>query len=204
MSKPSAVMKLANRMARSIIAEQTRARICMSFDGAIIAAHEVFKMGPGRSASFADAYNSAMNWLASLYISDCDENHDDQFVYAKAKRDELILSIVGEENFVPFDKMYGEAYMDELKRIRIMNAPQLPLQLGDTVWFIVEEAKEFGGCYLSEPTKVTGVGYRGFCCSSFVDDPDDMNDFYPWSWLGRDAFANESEAKAALKKRKGV
>lgn len=33
--------------------------------------------------------------------------------------DELIRSIVGDENFVPFDISYGQAYMDEAKRIRV-------------------------------------------------------------------------------------
>lgn len=31
----------------------------------------------------------------------------------------LIRKIVGEDNFVEFDRAYGEAYMDELKRIRV-------------------------------------------------------------------------------------
>ena len=94
--------------------------MALGFDAAIIAAHEVFKMWPGRSSAFATAYNEAMEWLAELYISDCDENHDKQLAYAKGKRDELIRSIVGDENFVPFDLVYGQAYMDELKRIRLM------------------------------------------------------------------------------------
>ena len=34
--------------------------------------------------------------------------------------DDLIRSIVGEANFVPFERAYGEAYMDELRRIRLM------------------------------------------------------------------------------------
>ena len=92
MGKQSGMMMLANRMAQRIIGEQTRARVALGFDAAIIAAHEVFKMGPGRSAAFATAYNEAMEWLAELYISDCDENHDKQLAYAK----------------------------DELKRIRLM------------------------------------------------------------------------------------
>lgn len=120
MGKQSGMMMVANRMAQHIIADQTRARVALGFDAAIIAAHEVFKMWPGRSSAFATAYNEAMEWLAELYISDCDENHDKQLAYAKGKRDELIRSIVGDENFVPFDLVYGQAYMDELKRIRLM------------------------------------------------------------------------------------
>lgn len=120
MAKQSNTMKIANMMAKKVIADQTRARLAMGFDAAILAAHEVFGMGPGRSAAFADAYNKAMEQLADMFIADCDENHDEQLAYAKAQRDEAIRRIVGDDNFVPFDLYYGQAYMDELKRIRIM------------------------------------------------------------------------------------
>lgn len=120
MSTKSSVLVLAERIARQLVANQTRARVMLGFDAAIIAAHEVFQMGPGRAADFATAYNSAMEELADLYVSDCDEHGDKRIDYAKGKRDELIRRIVGEDNFVSFDKAYGEAYMDELKRIRVM------------------------------------------------------------------------------------
>ena len=77
-------------------------------------------MGPGRAASFANAYNDAMHELAELYVSGCEENRDKQIDYAKGKRDEIIRKIVGEQNFVPFDKTYGLAQFDELRRIRVM------------------------------------------------------------------------------------
>ena len=121
MSTKNTVMVMADKIARRIVAEQTRARIMLSFDAAIIAAHEVFHMGPGRAAAFANAYNEAMEQLAGLYVDDCDKHGDKRIEYAKGKRDELILSIVGPENFVPFDVAYGEAYFDELRRIRLMN-----------------------------------------------------------------------------------
>jgi hypothetical protein len=120
MAKQSAVAKLAYAIARKIIAEQTRVRVALSFDAALIAAHEVFGMGPGRAAAFANAYGEAMELLAGLIVSDRDENGDRQIEYAKGKRDELIRKIVGEQNFVPFDRAYGYAWMDELRRIRLM------------------------------------------------------------------------------------
>ena len=121
MAKQSVVLRMAQEMCRKLVAEQTRARLSISFDAAMIAAHEVLQLGPGRAQAFANAYSDAMNELAELFISDCDENHDKQIVYAKAKRDELIRSIVGEANFVPFDVSYGNAVMDELKRVRVIN-----------------------------------------------------------------------------------
>ena len=121
MSKQSAMLKIAQSIAQKAIAEQTKSRLCLGFDAAIIAAHNTFQMGAGRSAQFAEEYNAAMNWLAELYIVDADENRDAKLTYAKAKRDDLILSIVGAENFVPFDRCYGEAYEDELKKIMTLN-----------------------------------------------------------------------------------
>lgn len=91
MAKPSQVMILANRMAREIVANQTAARIMLAFDE-----------------------------LAGLYVDDAEENHDEHIDYAKGKRDEIIRKIVGDDNFVEFNKAYGEAYIDELKRIRIL------------------------------------------------------------------------------------
>lgn len=120
MGTKNSVMILADRIARNIVAEQTKARLSMSYDAAIMAAHEALGMGPGRAAVFREAYNDAMEELAELFVDDCDKHCDKKLVYAKAKRDEAILKIVGEENFVPFDYSYGMAYMDELKRIRLL------------------------------------------------------------------------------------
>ena len=120
MSRKNQTLIIAEKIASAIIAEQTRARIMMGFDAAIIAAHEALQLGPGRAALFATAYNSAMDELATMFIADADENGDKTLEYAKTKRDELIRSIVGEENFVPFERAYGQAYMDELRRVRLM------------------------------------------------------------------------------------
>jgi hypothetical protein len=120
MSKPSALAREIDRQVRLIVAEQTKARLALGFDAAILAANKTFHMGPGRAAAFGEAYNEAMQELAELYVSDCEENRDKQIDYAKGKRDEIIRKIVGEKNFVPFDRFYGLAYMDELRRIRVI------------------------------------------------------------------------------------
>lgn len=119
MSTKNSVLGLAQRLAKQLVAEQTQARIMLGFDAAIMAAHEVFNMGPGRAAAFSAAYHEAMEELAGMYIDDADQNGDHHLDYAKAKRDEAIRRIVGEENFVEFDRAYGAAYMDELMRIRV-------------------------------------------------------------------------------------
>lgn len=123
MSTKNSMLVLAQRIAKEIVAEQTRARLSLGLDAAIIAAHEALGMGPGRAESFRAAYVAAMDELAGMFVDDAGKKAgqgDREIVYAKAKRDEIIRKIVGEENFVPFDVSYGAAYMDELKRIRIM------------------------------------------------------------------------------------
>ena len=134
MSTRNSVLILAQRLAKQLVAEQTQARIMLGFDAAIMAAHEVFNMGPGRAAAFSAAYHEAMEELAGMYIDDADENGDHHMEYAKAKRDEAIRRIVGEENFVEFDRAYGAAYMDELMRIRVsQRAAEEAAKKGGTV-----------------------------------------------------------------------
>lgn len=118
MAKPSTVMVIANRMAREIIANQTSARIMLGFDAALIAAHRSLQLGPGRAAAFATAYREALDELADMYVKDGEDDTD--LAYSKGTRDALIKRIVGEENFVPFELAYGDAYIDELKRVRIL------------------------------------------------------------------------------------
>ena len=114
MSKPSAWVRMAQEKAKQIVAEQTGVRLAIGKDAALIAAHEVLQLGPGRAAAFLGAYNRAMDDLAELYLGDKDKAMD----YGKGKRDEVIRKIVGDENFIPYDRFYGNTYLDELKRVR--------------------------------------------------------------------------------------
>lgn len=120
-SKQSTWVRMAQEMAKQIVAEQTKARLAIGFDAALIAAHEVLKLGPGRAAAFANAYHEAIDDLAELYLED---SKDKQMEYGKGKRDTVIRKIVGEGNFVPYDKFYGETYLDELRRIRTLEEQQ--------------------------------------------------------------------------------
>lgn len=63
MAKQSAVMILADKIARRIIAEQTFPRLAIGLDSAMIAAHRVFGMGPERAKRFDAAYKEAMEEL---------------------------------------------------------------------------------------------------------------------------------------------
>lgn len=123
MSTKNSVMVLADRIARKLVAEQTKARLSLGMDAAIIAAHRALGMGPGRAEKFRQEYVAAMEELATMFVDDAGKKPgegDSKLVYSKATRDEVIRRIVGDKCFVPFDLSYGAAYMDELKRIRIM------------------------------------------------------------------------------------
>lgn len=119
--KQSAWVKMAQEAAKQIVAEQTKVRLAIGFDAALIAAHEVLKLGPGRASAFANAYHEAIDDLATLYLED---SKDKQMEYGKGKRDAVIRKIVGEGNFVPYDKFYGDTYLDELRRIRKLEGHQ--------------------------------------------------------------------------------
>lgn len=78
----------------------------MGQDAAMIAAHDVLQLGPGRARDFCVAYIEAMNAMAHMVVDD--QKDDKEFVYSKTKIDEQILAIVGPENFKPWEVRYGE------------------------------------------------------------------------------------------------
>ncbi len=121
MSRKNTVVLIAQQTAKKIVADQTRARLMIGFDAAVIAAHETLQLGPGRAAAFANAYHEALDDLAELYLQDY---QDKEMEYGKGKRDEVIRKILGEANFVPYDRLYGGTYLDELGRIRALEAAE--------------------------------------------------------------------------------
>lgn len=123
MAKKNVLLLMAQEMCRKLVAEQTKTRLALGCDAAVIAANRCFHMGPGRAAAFAQAYSEAMDELAGLFLDDARENGDAGIDYAKGKRDEIIRKIVGEENFVPFDRFYAAVYVDELRRVRSLELP---------------------------------------------------------------------------------
>lgn len=125
MSKPSRWAIMAQQMAEKIVAEQTRVRLMIGFDAAVIAAHETLQLGPGRAAAFANAFHEALDDLAELYLQDY---QDKEMEYGKGKRDEVVRKILGEANFVPYDRLYGEIYLDELGRIRALESSEAQKQ----------------------------------------------------------------------------
>jgi len=118
MPKHSATMAIAENIAKTMIANQTAARLHIAQDAAILAANRALHLGKKRAADFIFQYENALDELATEYIRDHLENKDKSIEFAKGTRDTLIKSIVGEENFTAFDTAYTDAYVDELRRIR--------------------------------------------------------------------------------------
>lgn len=79
----------------------------MAQDAATIAAHDVLGMGSGRAVAFTIALREELNALANMTVEDAKD--DDDIWYTKAKLDEKIKAIVGEENFAPWEERYGES-----------------------------------------------------------------------------------------------
>ena len=79
----------------------------IDLDGAMMAANEVFQMGPGRAKQFRDAMTKYVNEISGLFVED--SKGDATLEYSKATLDKRIESIVGEDNFAPWDVRYGRA-----------------------------------------------------------------------------------------------
>ena len=62
-------------------------------------------MAPVGLRLFCTAYIEAMNGMARMVCED--QQDDSEFVYAKAKIDEQIRAIVGDDLFKPWEERYG-------------------------------------------------------------------------------------------------
>lgn len=76
----------------------------MCLDAAMIAANEVFNMGPTRCTEFANAFSDALNAIAKTTVDDA--KSDKNLWYTKDKLDERMKKICG-EHFVPWDQRYA-------------------------------------------------------------------------------------------------
>lgn len=77
----------------------------MCLDAAMIAANEVFNMGPSRAKAFADAFSSSLSDIATMTVSD--GKSDKELWFTKSKLDERLKQICG-DNFQPWEVRYGE------------------------------------------------------------------------------------------------
>lgn len=73
-------------------------------DAAVIALNRAYGFGPKRCTVFIDELNRAAKDMADLILEDTPEAE-----YSRAKIDELLRSIVGEDQFTPWDLRYAAA-----------------------------------------------------------------------------------------------
>lgn len=92
--------RLQQEMKRHVAAQQVIA-IQMAKDAAILAAHEVFQMGRGRSPAFSAAFDQALREIAKLTVEDAPD-----MAYIKTKLDDRLKEICG-DSFVPWEERYG-------------------------------------------------------------------------------------------------
>lgn len=98
MKRSSYLSRLAEQQA-----ESRRVHTQMCLDAAMIAANEVFNMGPTRAKAFADAFSSALREIATMTVQD--GKSDKQLWFTKTKLDERLKQICG-ENFQPWEERY--------------------------------------------------------------------------------------------------
>lgn len=73
----------------------------MAKDAALLAAAEVFRMGPGRVPAFSAAFDAALHDIAKMTVEDTKDME-----YTKTKLDQRLRQICG-EHFVPWEERYG-------------------------------------------------------------------------------------------------
>lgn len=75
----------------------------MVTDAALLAAHDVFQLGPGRAAKFVAAIGKYTNEIAALLVEDAKTDRD--YIYTREKVDERLKQICG-DNFTPWEERY--------------------------------------------------------------------------------------------------
>lgn len=73
----------------------------MAKDAALIAAAEVFHMGPGRTPAYSAAFDQALHDIVAMTVEDTKDME-----YTKTKLDQRLRQICG-EHFVPWGERYG-------------------------------------------------------------------------------------------------
>lgn len=83
------------------LARQQMIDMQMAKDAALIAAAEVFHMGPGRTPAYSAAFDQALHDIAAMTVEDTKDME-----YTKTKLDQRLRQICG-EHFVPWEERYG-------------------------------------------------------------------------------------------------
>lgn len=104
-----------------------------------------------------DTRNDFMQSIYDLFFDDCDNSRANQII--------------------------------DIFDIATENCIELPCKVGDEVYYILKDKMDrnaINGFIVSEPSKITEIGTRGFWTSVFPNEhPDAMDDFEPWDSIGK-------------------
>ena len=73
-------------------------------DAALMAADDVFDVNEYSAEKFTTAHIEYMNKISNMVV--VEDKDDPEMLWTKAKVDERLLSIVGKDNFVPWNERY--------------------------------------------------------------------------------------------------
>ena len=103
--KPNPLLERLKEQYNAEFQRKTDILLQIGLDAAMIAAHEVFKLGPGRAEKFRNEYVDTVNEIAKLLSDDGKDDRD--LVYAKTVVDRRLHDIVGDKLFDDWDTRYG-------------------------------------------------------------------------------------------------
>ena len=104
MSKNALAKKMKQREDR-ISMERAEIRSQIDCDAAVMAANDIFQMGPSRARAFVEKMAEYEDEIARMFLDDA--KADETLEYSKVTLDRRIKEIVGEENFSPGEVRYG-------------------------------------------------------------------------------------------------
>lgn len=105
MAKHNAFLAAVKKEVTRQMVEYEHTRMQISEDAAMMAARDVFGLGPGRAEAFGTAFVKYVGLITELINTDAKD--DKELEYAKSVIDRAIRPIVGEDLFVEFDERYG-------------------------------------------------------------------------------------------------
>lgn len=98
-------------------------------------------------------------------------------------------------------QLYEKLDMEKFKEIlRASEEDRLfisPLKVGDMLWPICWDGVTGEWYADDQPERVNEVGTKGFFLSASIDEPEDIDEFYPYEMIGDEYFLSHEEAVAA-------
>lgn len=104
MKQPNRMLAKRDAQIRNVFRQQLKIANQMGLDAAVFAANDVLGLGAGRAGKFCKSYIEYMNKMAGMIMEDSKD--DKNIEYSRVQIDSRLKSIIGEENFAPWDERY--------------------------------------------------------------------------------------------------